>query len=339
MKNFFRILFAVFLITNSFIYAKRKLKIHKHRLYKQRNDVVDAPPRKGYPNDENRNTSKVYDTVHIYSDKTQTSDGLKRHYLGHINGLEQVHYDNDHQNGLNGVATADVGTHPAAPNVGYLDVAHGIATSLNSQKLQVGSQPMPAHNPSDEGLNPLPMYHAKDIVAANSALQGDHHLGGLADGHTGAGVHVVDGRVTDGLAEGSHIDVANLADQTVAGAPHVATSHLSQELSAEQDGASYLQHQQGAMNIVHANDDHLLSNLGNLNQHIPFDHHDGGIQTNIGSPEVLDHNMDNYHNGMELGHRIAHQEPVVISHPPIHLTKAHYHASYHDVEDQGRNAF
>ena len=343
MKELWRILFIVVFVC-SLTYSKRKIKLRKHRLLKQRQDVEKVEPRKGFPGDKDRNMSKVYDTVHKYSGESRKTNGLKRHYLGNLNGVEGAHYDNNHHNGLNGVATADVGVHPDAPNVGYLDAAHGIATSLNSQKLQLGGQSTPAHHPSDEGLNPLPMYHSRDSLhhdtsaasTVNAAFPIDHHTDGLLDGHLGGDSHIVNGRVTDGLAENHHIDIA---DQTVAASPHLDASHTSQELSADQEGAAFLQHQQGAINIVHPEGVPHVDQIHDISneQHVNLDQQAGAfIHDDGGHPEVLDHHMGNYfHGGVELEHHLAHQEPVVISHPPIHITKNHHHESYHDVEDQG----
>lgn len=327
MKTLWTML-LVFLIADSLAYSKRKLKLRsKHRLFKQREHVNKVEARKGFPNADDRNMSKVYDTVHKYSDKTRQSANLKRHYLGHISGLEQAHYDSNHQNGLNGIATADVGVHPSAPNVGYLDAAHGIATTLNSQKLQVGTQAAPAHHPSDDGLNPLSMYHSKDALSHQDTVT-DHHLD----------PHIVNGRVTDGLAQNHFIGAtANIADETVVESPHFATSHASQELSAEQEGASFLQHQQGAINLVHGNPSRFVHHVHDDANVQQVDLNQQNFHQAVEMPAVINHHMGNYyHGGVELEHHLAHQQPVVISHPPIHLTKAHHHTTYHDVEDQGK---
>lgn len=320
MRELWRRLFIVLLI-GSLAYSKRKLNFRKHHFLKQRQDVKKVEPRKGFPGEEDRNVSKVNDIVHKFVGKTHQVDGRKRHFLGQLNGLEQAQRSNDQDHGL---ATANVGVHPESPNVGYLDAAHGIAASLNSQQLQIGTQAKPAHHPSDEGLNPLPMYHSKDHSVAstvNAAFPIDHHTDGIIDGNIAADSHIVNGRVTDGLAESNHLDFGGAADQTVISSPNL-----------EQEKEAFLQQQQGAINLVHG---HAISHINHVHdlsngQHVHLDGH-------AVYPEVIGHQEGNYfHGGVELEHRLAHQEPVVISHPPIHITKQHHHASYHDVEDQGR---
>ena len=307
MRELWRRLFIVLLI-GSLAYSKRKSKLRKHNFLKQRQDVKKVEPRKGFPVEEDRNVSKVYDVVHKFASKTHQVDGRKRHFLGHSHG----------------VSTANVGVHPETPNVGYLDAAHGIATSLNSQQLQIGTQPQPAHHPSDDGLNPLPMYHSKDHSAestVNAAFPIEQRTNGIMGGHIGADSHIINGRVTDGLAVGNHLDIGGAADQTAISSPNL-----------EQEKDAFLQQQQGAINIAHGEPISQISHVHDLSseQHVQF----AGQAV---YPETIGHQGgDYYHGGIELEHRLAHQEPVVISHPPIHITKQHHHASYHDVEDQGR---
>ena len=314
MRDVWRIILVVLLIS-SFANSKRKFRLRKHRLSKQRQDVEKVEPRKGFPKEEDRNVSTVNDFVHKYRGKEQQGDSEKRHYLGQLNGVEQAHILGDKPNGI---LTANVGVHPESANVGYLDAAHGIATTLNSQQLQVGTQPKPAHHPSDEGLNPLPMYHSKEHLGestVSAAFPIQQH--GVIDGHMGADSHIVNGRVTDGLAGSNHIDIGGTSDQTVVASPNL-----------EQEKEAFLQQQQGTMNIVQ---DQGISPVNHVQ-----DLHHVHLGDHAAYPEVVGHHVDDYyHGGVELEHQLSNQQPMVISHPPIHITKQHYHASYHDVEDQG----
>ena len=316
---------CIVLLVGSLAYSKRKLHLRKHRFLKQRQDVENDKPRKGFPGEKDRNITKIYDTVHKYSEKMHQANSRKRHYLGQFNGVERTVVDQHH-----GRATATVGVHPEGPNVGFVDAARGVAAALNSQQLQIGTQPKPAHLPSDEGLNPLSMYHSRADSATstvNAAFPADHHLDVMVGGHSGAESHVVDGRVTDGLVGTNNVGVGGAADQTVVTSPDL-----------DQEKEAFLQSQQGAINIVQ---DHGVSHINHIEdignmQHVDLGHHTAELY-HAGQPEVLQHHMGNYfHNGIELEHRLAHQEPVVISHPPIHITKQHHHATYHDVEDQGK---
>ncbi|XP_065063135.1 neurogenic locus notch homolog protein 1-like isoform X2 [Rhopilema esculentum] len=315
--------------------AARHLRLRKQKILKQRQDVEEENSRQADRGD--KNLTKVFDIVHKYRKQKGAGSGLKRHNLGQLSGLEQVHQATDHQNGLNGVPTADVGFSPGAPNVGYLDAAHGVTAALHGQKLQVGGQATPAHLPSEDGLNPLSMYH-KDgpdshITSVPTSINADYNNG--FGNHIGNDIHTTDphvfdsnivgGHVTDGLPTADH----HTADETVAMSPHVATSHESQLLSAEQDGANFLQHQQGVVNIVHPNEDLMHQDVAHNAMHLDAfqGHHDEG------HPVILDHH-DN-HVGVELEHHLSHQTPVEISHPPVHVTQAHHHNSFHEVEDQG----
>ena len=349
--------------------AKRNFRLRRHHI-RNRQDIEKQEVRNEDRGEEDRNVTKVYDTVHKYHGKKRHSSSAKRHDLGLLNGLEQAHLGgNNHMNGLNGVATADVGANTESPNVGYLDAAHGITAALHGQKLQVGSQPMPAHHPEEEGLNPLSVYHKRDPEGHTQ----DSNIAGFVDNHAislSANGHTVDGHtlnseigdqtisipthITAGHVLGSHIGGlaghlpdghVHIADDTVVASPHLETSAQSQQLSAAQEGGAWLQHQQGTMNIAHPegallhSDHHTSHNLGTVGHIGTFGHIDtvGHIDT---QPQAIGHHVENYmHGGEELEHHLANQRPIVISHPPIHITKNHHHHTFHEVEDQGKRCF
>lgn len=352
--------------------AKKNFRLRKHYV-RHRQDIEKQDARNEDRGEEDRNVTKVYDTVHKYHGKkrhSSSSNGAKRYDLGLLNGLDQAHLGGDHHmNGLNGVATADVGGNTDSPSVGYLDAAHGITAALHGQKLQVGSQPMLAHHPEEEGLNPLSVYHKRDPIDHTQ----DSNVAGFVDNHAislSANGHTVDGHtlnseigdqtvnipthITAGHVLGGHIGGLTghatdghmqIADETVVASPHLETSAQSQQLSAAQEGQAWLQHQQGTMNIAHPegallhSDHHTSHNLGTVGHIGTFGHIDtvGHIDA---QPQAIGHHVENYmHGSEELEHHLANQRPIVISHPPIHITKNHHHHTFHDVEDQGEGCF
>ena len=125
--------------------------------------------------DPERNLTRVNDYIHKKffkgrTFKTTNKPGSKRAFLSFFGDRHS-----DHR--YNNLPTVAYDTEQNDPHINHIDLAHdGVATAPIPQELQIGTQPQPAHFPSEEGVTALPEYRSTHKEEEHVNRHDGHHI-------------------------------------------------------------------------------------------------------------------------------------------------------------------